>query len=328
MNNQQWILARRPSETALDNTAFALQTAPLSPLQDGQVRLKNAFLSIDPWIRGRLNEDARYADALPPGGVIPSGCAGVVVESRHPDWPVDTPAIGLAGWQTYSVFQADELMRVSREVPLSFALGAAGMTGVTAWYGVSQICQPQAGQTFVVSAACGAVGSIAAQLAALRGCRVVGIAGDPAKCRRALEDFPFTACISYRADDFAAQLAQACPDGIDHYFDNVGGAVLDTVLPRMNPHGSIAVCGMISRHSGSPSLHALDRVLFARLRMQGYIIADHLDQWGAALAELIPLIRKRKIVVKETRFQGLNAAPDALLAMLQGKTYGKTLVAL
>ena len=243
----------------------------------------------------------------------------------------------MGGWQQYSVVDAGQpgaLRKVdTRQVPLSYYLGAVGMPGVTAWYGLVKIIEPKAGQTLVVSAATGAVGSAFAALGKARDCRVVGIAGGPEKCAYATGELGFDACIDYKQYKDAASLSkalkEACPKGIDGYFENVGGMVLDAVLPRMNDFGRIALCGMIAGYDGKPlpmSYPAL--ILSARLKIQGFIVSEHMEVWPEALKELGQLVANGKLKPRESVAEGLEAAPDAFLGLLKGKNFGKQLVKL
>ncbi|MES2053676.1 MAG: NADP-dependent oxidoreductase, partial [Pseudomonadota bacterium] len=245
--------------------------------------------------------------------------------------------VGMGGWQQYSVVNAGQpgaLRKVdTTHVPLSHYLGAVGMPGVTAWYGLVKIIEPQAGQTVVVSAATGAVGSAFAALAKARGCRAVGIAGGPDKCKYAVDELGFDACIDYKlhkdAASLSAALEGACPKGIDGYFENVGGMVLDAVLPRMNDFGRIALCGMIAGYDGKPlPLSHPALILTARLKLQGFIVSEHMEVWPEALKELGTLVGTGKLRPRESVAQGIEAAPEAFLGLLKGKNFGKQLVKL
>ena len=251
--NQQVLLDNRPAgEAAASN--FKLVTGETPVLQEGQVLVHHHFMSLDPYMRGRMNDSKSYTAPQPLGQVMGGGTVGEVLESRSPKFKPGDQVVGMGGWQHYSVVNADEpgaLRKVdTSQVPLSHYLGAVGMPGVTAWYGLVKIIEPKAGETLVVSAATGAVGSAFGTLAKARGCRAVGIAGGPDKCRYAVEELGFDACIDYKLHKDAASLSkalkEACPDGIDGHFENVGGMVLDAVLLRMNAFGRIAVCGMIA----------------------------------------------------------------------------------
>ncbi|MEY4979127.1 MAG: NADPH-dependent curcumin reductase [Pseudomonadota bacterium] len=334
--NQQILLDNRPvGEASVSN--FKLVTTETPPLQDGQVLVRHHYLSLDPYMRGRMNEGKSYAAAQPLGEVMIGGTVGEVLESRHPRFQVGDAVVGMGGWQTHSVVDANQpgaLRKVdTTQVPLSYYLGAVGMPGVTAWYGLVKIIEPKAGETVVVSAATGAVGSAFAALAKARGCRVVGIAGGPEKCAYAVNELGFDACLDYRphADMYslAKALKQACPNGIDGYFENVGGMVLDAVLLRMNAFGRIAVCGMIAGYNGAPlPLTNPALILVNRLKVQGFIVSEHMEVWPQALTELATLVATGKLRPRETVAQGLAAAPEAFLGLLKGKNLGKQLVKL
>ena len=334
--NQQILLDNRPVGEAIASN-FKSVMAQTPALQDGQVLVRHHFLSLDPYMRGRMSEAKSYAAPQPLGQVMQGGTAGEVVESRSPRFQPGDKVVGMGGWQQYSVVNAGQpgaLRKVdTTHVPLSHYLGAVGMPGVTAWYGLVKIIDPLAGQTVVVSAATGAVGSAFAALGKARGCRVVGIAGGPDKCKYAVEELGFDACIDYKlhkdAASLSAALKEACPDGIDGYFENVGGMVLDAALPRMNAFGRIAVCGMIAGYDGKPlPITQPALILMSRLRLQGFIVNEHMDVWPEALKELGTLVGSGKLRPRETVAQGLEAAPEAFLGLLKGKNFGKQLVKL
>ena len=334
--NQQILLDNRPVGEAVASN-FKLVSSETPVLQDGQVLVRHHFLSLDPYMRGRMNDARSYAAPQPLGQVMLGGTVGEVVESRSPKFQPGDKVVGMGGWQQYSVVNADEpgaLRKVDiTHVPLSYYLGAVGMPGVTAWYGLMKIIEPQAGQTVAVSAATGAVGSAFAALAKARGCRVVGIAGGPEKCRYAVEELGFDACIDYKlhqdAPSLSKALKEACPDGIDGYFENVGGMVLNAVLPRINAFGRIALCGMIAGYNGQPlPLNHPALILVNRLKLQGFIVTEHLEVWPEALKELGTLVATGKLRPRETVAQGLEAAPEAFLGLLKGKNFGKQLVKL
>jgi hypothetical protein len=306
-------------------------------LLDGQVLVRHHFLSLDPYMRGRMNAGRNYAEPQPLGQPMIGGTAGEVVESRHPKFAVGDKVVGRGGWQQYSVVDANEpgmLRRVdTTQVPLSHYLGAVGMPGVTAYYGLVGIIAPKAGDTVLVSAATGAVGSAFAALAKARGCRTVGIAGGPDKCQYALNELGFDACIDYKLHKDAASLAQAlgeaCPNGIDGHFENVGGMVLDAVLMQINDFGRVALCGMIAGYDGAPMPLANPTViLWRRLKIEGFIVSEHMEVWPDALKELGTLVATGKLKPRETIAQGLASAPEAFLGLLKGKNFGKQLVKL
>ncbi|MGR3905512.1 NADP-dependent oxidoreductase [Burkholderia sp. SR8] len=327
--NRQILLVSRPQGAASAGN-FRLVEAPLAPLADGELRVRNHFLSLDPYMRGRMNDAKSYAVPQPLNEVMIGGTAGEVVESRHPDFAVGEHVIGQFGWQEYGTSDGSGLRKVdTSRVPLSAWLGVTGMPGVTAWVGLNRIIAPKAGDTVVVSAASGAVGSVVGQLAKRAGCRAVGIAGGPDKCRYVVDTLGFDACVDYKAGRLADDLAAATPDGVDGCFENVGGAVLDATMARMNAFGRIAVCGMIAGYDGVPvPLANPGLILRSRLTMQGFIVFEHPDAWPPALAELSELVATKQLHYRETIAYGLERAPDAFLGLLKGHNFGKQLVQL
>ena len=334
--NQQILLDNRPQGQASASN-FKLVASDTPALQDGQVLVRHHYLSLDPYMRGRMNDSKSYAAPQPLGEVMQGGTAGEVIESRDPRFAVGDKVVGFGGWQEYSVVNAAQpgaLKKVdTTQVPLSHYLGAVGMPGVTAWYGLVKIIASKAGDTVVVSAATGAVGSAFAALAKARGCRVVGIAGGPDKCRYATEELHFDACIDYRVHADTPAMAQAlkaaCPDGIDGYFENVGGYILDAVMLRMNAFGRIALCGMIAGYDGAPLPMAHPALLLLnRIKMEGFIVSEHMEVWPEALAELGQLVASGQLSPRQSIAQGIAAAPEAFLGLLKGKNFGKQLVQL
>ncbi|WP_244813492.1 NADP-dependent oxidoreductase [Caballeronia sp. Lep1P3] len=328
MNRQVLLVSRPQSEASVDN--FRLVETPLPPLEDGQVRVRNHFLSLDPYMRGRMNDTKSYAPPQPLDEVMIGGTAGEVIESRNPAFKAGDRVVGMFGWQEYGTSDGSGLRVVdTTHVPLSAYLGAAGMPGVTAWYGLNGIIEPKAGETVVVSAASGAVGSVVGQLAKAAGCRAVGIAGGEEKCRYVVETLGFDACVDYKAGRLYDDLKAAVPDGVDGYFENVGGEVLDAVFARMNAFGRIAVCGMISGYDGKPlPMKAPALILSQRLKVQGFIVSEHMDVWPRALKELGEGIASGKLKYRESIAQGIENAPQAFLGLLRGKNFGKQLVKL
>jgi len=334
--NQQVLLDNRPQgEATVSN--FKLVEADTPALQEGQVLVRHHYLSLDPYMRGRMNDSKSYAASQPLGEVMLGGTVGEVVESRNPKFQAGDQVVGMGGWQLYSVVEANEpgmLRKVdTTHVPLSYYLGAVGMPGVTAWYGLVKIINPKAGETVVVSAATGAVGSAFAALAKARGCRVVGIAGGAQKCSYAVEELGFDVCIDYRehADVKAMSkaLKEACPNGIDGYFENVGGYILDAVLLRANAFARVAVCGMIAGYDGAPlPLQNPALILINRMKVEGFIVSEHMEVWPEALKELGTLVAQGKLRPRESIAQGLEQAPDAFIGLLKGKNFGKQLVKL
>ena len=334
--NQQIFLDNRPTGEAVA-TNFKLVSGDTPALQDGQVLVRHHYMSLDPYMRGRMNDAKSYAVPQALGQVMGGGTAGEVVESKNPKFAAGDKVVGMGGWQEYSVVDANQpgaLRKVdTTHVPLSHYLGAVGMPGVTAWYGLVKIIEPKAGQTVVVSAATGAVGSAFGALAKARGCRTVGIAGGPDKCKYAVEELGFDVCIDYKehkdATSLSKALKQACPDGIDGYFENVGGMVLDAVLSRMNAFGRIALCGMIAGYDGQPLPMSYPQLILTnRLKIQGFIVSEHMEIWPEALKELGTLVATGKLKPRETVAQGIAAAPEAFLGLLKGKNFGKQLVKL
>ncbi len=325
--NRRIVLASRPQgQVSLDN--FRLEEAPLAELRDGRFLVRNIYLSVDPYMRGRMNDAKSYATPVALGDVMGGGTVGEVVESKHDGFAVGDKVTGMFGWQDYAVSDGAGVRKIDdTRVPLTAYLGVAGMPGVTAWYGLNKIIAPRAGQTIVVSAASGAVGSVVGQLAKLAGCRAVGVAGGAEKCRYVVEELGFDACVDYKAGKLYEDLKAATPDGVDGYFENVGGEVFDATLSRMNPFGRIAVCGMIAGYDGQPvPLKQPSIILTMRLLVQGFIITEHLDVWPEALRTLASLVAQQKLRYRESIVEGLDHAPDALIGLLRGKNFGKQLV--
>ncbi|WKB53276.1 NADP-dependent oxidoreductase [Eleftheria terrae] len=334
--NRQILLVSRPEgEPSAAN--FKLVETPLPALREGQVLVRNHYLSLDPYMRGRMSEGKSYAEPQPLNQVMIGGTVGEVVDSRSEQFRPGDKVVGMGGWQEYAVVDAGQrglLRKVdTTHVPLSAYLGAVGMPGVTAWYGLVRIIDPQAGQTIVVSSASGAVGGAVGQLAKARGCRAIGIAGGEEKCRYVQEELGFDACIDYKqhkdAAALAAALRAAAPDGIHGHFENVGGQVLDAVLSEIKPHGRIAVCGMISGYNGEPiPMKNPQLILTQRLKLQGFIVGEHMQDWPEALKELGSLVAAGKLKYRESVADGLAQAPEAFLGLLKGRNFGKQLVKL
>ncbi|MDM4766049.1 NADP-dependent oxidoreductase [Pelomonas sp. SE-A7] len=334
--NRQILLASRPQgEPTVDN--FRLVETPVPALAEGQVLVRNHYLSLDPYMRGRMNDGKSYAAPQPLDAVMIGGTAGEVVESRNANFKAGDRVVGMGGWQEYQLVDASQrgvLQKVdTTHIPLSAYLGAVGMPGVTAWYGLVKIIQAKAGQTVVVSAASGAVGSAVGQLAKARGARAVGIAGGADKCRYVVEELGFDACIDYKEHkdlkSLSAALKQACPDGIDGHFENVGGMILDAVLMRANAFSRVALCGMISGYNGEPIPLQFPQLLLSnRMSIEGFIVSEHMEIWPEALKELGTLVATGKLKYRETVAQGIAAAPEAFLGLLKGRNFGKQLVKL
>jgi len=335
INRQIHLVSRPTGEAGPEN--FRLVEQPLGTPGEGQVLVRHHFLSLDPYMRGRMNDAKSYAQPQPVDKVMQGGTVGIVAASRHPDYKPGDNVVGFGGWQEYSIVDGGipgSLRKVdTNRVPLSAYLGAVGMPGVTAWYGLMKICQPKPGQTIVVSAASGAVGSAVGQLAKTRGCRAVGIAGGKDKCEYVTRELGFDACIDYKAHKDAKSLYQALkeatPDGIDGNFENVGGPILDAVLARMNAFGRIALCGMISGYDGQPiPLQHPQLILQSRLTIEGFIVSEHMEVWPEALKELGTLVAIGKLKYRESVAEGLASAPEAFLGLLKGRNFGKQVVKL
>ena len=327
--NRQIVLASRPQGKVTAGN-FRLVEAPVADLADGEVLVRNHYLSLDPYMRGRLDDVKSYAASQEVGAVMGGGTVGVVVESRNPAFKVGQSVAGMLGWQLYGVSNGAMLQVIdTSQIPMSAYLGVVGMPGATAWYGLNKIIAPKSGQTVVVSAASGAVGSVVGQLAKRHGCRAVGIAGGAEKCRIVVEEFGFDACVDYKAGNLYKDLKAAAPDGIDGLFENVGGDCMDAALARMNPFGRVALCGLIAGYDGKEiALRSVRSILVNRLLVQGFIISDHMELWPKALGEIGMLVATGALKYRETVAEGLEAAPEAFIGLLAGRNVGKQVVKL
>ncbi|MCU0758547.1 MAG: NADP-dependent oxidoreductase [Steroidobacteraceae bacterium] len=325
----QVLLERRPRGWPSEDD-FRVVESTLPPIGDGQVLVRGLYLSLDPYMRGRMNDGPSYVEPVKLGAVMCGEVAGEVVESRHPKFAVGDKVAGDLGWQEYAISDGRGLRRLAPVSPLTAQLSVCGMPGITAYVGLLDLGRPEPGQTVVVSAAAGAVGSVVGQVAKLKGCRAVGIAGGPDKCRFVVEQLGFDACVDYKAGDLRAQLEAATPQGIDVYFDNVGGEILDTVLSRMNTFGRVPVCGLISQYNATEpyGVKNFRAILVKRLEVRGFIVFDHADRYAAARADLAQWLAEGKLRHHETVAEGLRAAPAAFLGMLRGANLGKQLVKL
>jgi NADPH-dependent curcumin reductase CurA len=314
---------------------FRIAQAPLPEAGAGQFLLRNLYLSLDPYQRMLMGGGWTYSpNVLKPGDLMVGRVLGQVIETNNPDFPRGTVVVGRLGWQTHVVSDGTDLDFVvdpMEGVPLSAYLGVCGSTGVTAWVGLKITGQPRAGETVVVSAAAGSVGSCVGQLAKDMGCRAVGIAGGPDKSRLVVDEFGFDACIDYKAPDLAGQLRAAAPDGVDVYFDNVGGEILETVMGQCNRLARIPVCGVLARYNetgeayGNRNMH----LFFDKsLKMEGFVLNAHKAVWPQARAELEDMVASGRMKYRETIAQGIESAPEAFIGMLQGRNIGKQLVKL
>jgi NADPH-dependent curcumin reductase len=326
---QHIVLASRPNGVvSVDN--FRLESAPIPSISAGQVLVRNHYLSLDPYMRMRMEDVKSYAAPQALDAVMVGGTAGEVVASNNPKFVVGDKVVGMLGWSEMGVDDGSMLKKVdTTHIPLSAYLGAVGMPGMTAWYGLTQIIKPKEGDTIAVSAASGAVGGVVGQLAKARGCRVIGIAGGKEKCSYVIDELGFDACIDYKGGNLYKDVKAAAPNGIDGLFENVGGVVMDAVLARMNPFGRIALCGLISGYDGEPMpIHNMRVLLSMRLTLQGFIVSDHMELWPQGLTETGTLVATGKIKYRETIADGLAKAPEAFLGLLRGKNFGKQLVKL
>ena len=327
--NRQITLAARPTGLPKESDFKQIETALPVP-KPGEFLVRILYLSVDPYMRGRMSDRKSYAAPVAVGDVMIGATVGEVLESRHARFAKGDIVLGMQGWQSHAVSDAAGLTKLdpARPVPLSVYLGAAGMPGVTAFIGLFDLGTPRPGETVVVAAAAGAVGSVVGQLAKLAGCRAVGIAGGAAKCEHVVRDLGFDACVDHRGEDFAARLAAATPSGVDVYFENVGGEVLDAVLPRLNPFARIPLCGIVSQYNASApyGVKNFGALLTQRVRLQGFIVSDHMHRWPAALAQLGAWVAEKKLVYRESVAEGLASAPRAFIGMLRGENLGKQLV--
>ena len=332
--NHRIVLNSRPvGAPTLDN--FRLEEAPIAAPATGEVLLRTLFLSLDPYMRGRMSDGPSYAAPVALGEVMVGSTISRVEASQHPDFKAGDLVLGQSGWQSLALSNGKALSKLDTAMTQpSLALGVLGMPGFTAYMGLLDIGQPQAGETVVVAAASGAVGSVVGQIAKLKGCRVVGIAGGAEKCRYVVSELGYDACIDHRSPDLKQQLAAACPKGIDVYFENVGGAVFDAVLPLLNTRARIPVCGLIANYNdtalppGPDRLGLLPRtLLIKRIKMQGFIIFDdYAHHYGEFFGEMSQWLKDGKIKFREDVVDGLENAPQAFIGLLEGKNFGKLIV--
>jgi len=328
--NKQVLLAAHP-EGWVKESDFKIADSPMPVPGAGQVLVRNEYLSLDPYMRGRISPRKSYAKGVEVGQVMVGGTVGEVVASSDANFAVGDKVLGSLGWQLYGVADGKSLQKLSSaKLPLSVYLGAAGMPGVTAWIGLLRIAKPKAGETVAVGAATGAVGAVVGQLAKLQGCRAVGIAGGPQKCAYAVEELGFDACVDYRAGNLAKDVDAATPQGIDIYFENVGGEVLEAVLPRLNDFSRIPLCGLISDYNSTEprGIPDLRQFLFKRIHLQGFICSDTPEVWPEAIRQLEGWISGGKIKYRETIVDGLENAPRAFIGLFKGENFGKLIVKL
>ncbi|QFT55183.1 NADP-dependent oxidoreductase [Microbulbifer sp. THAF38] len=333
--NRRVVLAARP-EGAPSEDNFSIEEVGLPEPARGEVLLRTVFLSLDPYMRGRMSDAKSYAEPVPLGGVMVGGTVSRVLESHLEGFEEGDWVLGYCGWQDYAVSDGEGLVNLGKNPSHpSYALGVLGMPGITAYFGLLEIGQPQAGDTLVVAAATGPVGSTVGQIGKIKGCRVVGIAGGAEKCRYAVEELGFDICLNHRAEEFPEQLEEACPDGVDVYFENVGGDVFDAVLPLLNDFARIPVCGLVAHYNATSLPEGPDRlsllmreVLTKRLKIQGFIIFDQYERFGDFITGLSRWVNEGKIKYREDLVEGLEKAPRALMGLLKGENFGKVVVRL
>jgi len=330
--NRRIVLARRPQGAPVPED-FRLETHPVPSTAPGEVLLRTRYLSLDPYMRGRMNEGPSYAPPVALGAVM-TGQTVSVVETAAPGFEKGELVVANVGWQDYGVSNGRDLVKIDPAIPRpSYALGVLGMPGLTAYVGLLDIGQPQQGETVVVAAATGAVGSVVGQIAKLRGCRVIGIAGDGAKCAYAREELGFDECLDHRTPELPQRLSAACPKGIDVYFESVGGAVLYAVIPLLNVGARVPLCGLISWYNLEKLPAGVDRTpqllltaLRQRVKIQGFIIFDHYRRMGAFQQDMQAWLREGRARYREELIDGLESAPRGLMGLLQGDNFGKLVV--
>ena len=332
--NRRIVLQARPQGEPRPGD-FRLERQPIPQPSEGQVLLRTIYLSLDPYMRGRMSDAPSYAPPVELGQAMVGGTVSRVEASRHPAFKVGDVVVGATGWQDYALSDGGDISTIDRRISRpSLALSLLGMPGFAAYHGLLQVGQPKPGETVAVASATGAVGSVVGQIAKLKGARAIGIAGGADKCRYAVETLGFDACIDHRAPDFAEQLAAATPKGIDVYFENVGGHVFDTVLPRLNIGARVPVCGLIAQYNATqlpdgpnrvPQLMGL--ILARRLRVEGFIILDHYaTEFADFLRDMSGWVAQGKVTLREEFVDGLEQAPQGLIDLLASKHFGKVVV--
>jgi NADPH-dependent curcumin reductase len=321
------LLDHRPIDK-MSPANFRIVETPVRAPGPGEVLVRHTFLSLDPYMRGRLSDAKSYAKPQELGAVMGGGTVGIVEASNNPRFKTGDAVVGMGGWQRYAVSDGAMLRVVdAKAVPIQAYLGSLGMPGVTAWYGLNRIIAPKAGETVLVSAATGAVGSVVGQLAKLAGARTVGVAGGPEKCAYAIKELGYDACVDHKSPNFAAQLTAAFPNGIDGLFENVGGEPFQLAMGRINDFARIAICGLIASYEGAlTTLPDMRIFLIKRFKMEGFIVSDHMDLWPKAIGELVSLAAAKKLIWRETIRDGLENTPQALIDLLHGQNFGKMLV--
>jgi NADPH-dependent curcumin reductase len=325
--NKQFVLESRPTGN-VEPGNFKLVEAAIPTPGPGQVLVRHHYLSLDPYMRGRLNDSKSYAKPQEVGAVMGGGTVGEIAASNNSRFKIGDKVVGMGGWQLYSLTDGAGLNVVdASRIPIQAYLGPVGMPGVTAWYGLNKIIAPKAGETVVVSAATGAVGSVVGQLAKIAGVTTVGIAGGADKCAYARAELGYDVCVDHKSPDFVAELKAALPKGVDGLFENVGGVPFATCVRRLNDFARIAVCGLIASYEGAPTtLDNVGTLLITRSKIEGFIVSDHLPLWPEALRELAGHVAAGRIRYRETIAEGLEKTPEAFIGMLKGRNFGKQLV--
>jgi len=328
MQNTRVVLASRPKGWVSEDN-FRIEQAPLASPGEGEVLVKNLWLSLDPYMRGRMSDAKSYVKGVELGEVMVGQTVGEVLESKNPGFKPGDKVLTQLGWQLFGAAK-DVVKLPDLNVPLSYYLGILGMPGMTAYFGLREIGQPKAGETLVVSAASGAVGSVVGQLAKLAGCRVVGVAGGAEKCGYVVRELGFDACVDYKAGRLYEDLKAACPRGVDVDFENVGGEILDTLLRLMNVGSRIVVCGLISEYNAAEpyGYRNMRSVLVNRVRVQGMIVFDWKERYGEGLKALGAELAQGRLKYRESVVEGIENAPKGLVALLKGGNFGKQLVRL
>jgi NADPH-dependent curcumin reductase len=325
--NLQVLLDHRPTDKVSPANFRIVETPVPAPGPD-EVLVRHTFLSLDPYMRGRLSDAKSYAKPQEVGAVMQGGTVGVVEASNNPRLKAGDAVVGMGGWQRYALSDGRDLRIIdAKAIPIQAHLGAVGMPGVTAWYGLNKVVAPKAGETVLVSAATGAVGSVVGQLARAAGARAVGIAGGAEKCAYAVKELGYAACVDRKSKTFAEDLKAAVPGGVDGLFENVGGEPFQQALRRLNTFARVAICGLIASYEGAPTALPDMRIfLIKRIKVEGFIVSDHLNLWPQALGELAGHLAAGRLKWRETIRDGLENAPQALVDLLHGENFGKMLI--
>ncbi|HEY9778530.1 MAG TPA: NADP-dependent oxidoreductase [Leptolyngbyaceae cyanobacterium] len=326
--NRQILLKSRPVGEPKESD-FALVETPIPEPGEGEVLNRTVYLSLDPYMRGRMSDRASYAAPVELGSVMVGGGVSQVMQSNHPQFSAGDFVLGYDGWQAYSVVKGETLRKLDpKQASISYALGITGMPGMTAYFALLDVGQPQSGETVVISAASGAVGSVAGQIAKIKGCRVVGVAGSDAKCDYVMKELGFDECINRNTQDLSSALKAACPDGIDVYFDNTAGAILEAVLQQINLGARIPLVGLISQYNAEnpPPGPNLMPLLVKRALIKGFLVSDYQQRQAEFLNDVVQWLQAGKLKYKEDVVEGLENAPRAFIGLLQGKNFGKLIV--